>query len=173
MIGQLINLTNLNISSNKLTILPSMIRQLINLKELNISSNRLTSLPEFLGGLPNLVSLIISNNPLPKEILQLGDSNKLIPYLRDLIDKGVINRSFKIMVVGHEKVGKSSTINTMKQNWHPDTKNAVRGRKTEKIEIIDVTYNEIDIKFWDFPGQMEYYASHQFFISTGNSTLIF
>jgi len=136
--------------------------------------NKLSLLPEFLGGLPNLVSLIISNNPLPKEILQLGDSNKLIPYLRDLIGKGVINRSFKIMVVGHEKVGKSSTINAMMQNWQvPETKNATRGKKTEKIEIFDFNYNEIDFKFWDFPGQMEYYASHQFFISTGNSTLIF
>ena len=73
-IGQLTNLIEFGLSSNKLTSLPPEISQLIKLKTLNLSSNQLSSLPSEIGQLIELKELNLSNNKLsslPSEIGQL------------------------------------------------------------------------------------------------------
>jgi Leucine-rich repeat (LRR) protein len=73
-IGQLINLTYLNINGNKLTHLPNYIAHLINLNELYISFNELTHLPDSIAQLTNLTELRLSGNKLtllPHSIGQL------------------------------------------------------------------------------------------------------
>jgi Leucine-rich repeat (LRR) protein len=63
-IGNLVNLTELSVSRNKLTSLPETIGNLVNLKKLIASNNDLTSLPETIGDLINLTELEVSNNNL-------------------------------------------------------------------------------------------------------------
>ncbi len=79
-IGQLIDLTELDLFNNKLTELPKEIGQLTNLTRLNLNSNKLTELPKEIGQLTNLTTLILKNNQLselPKEIIKLTNLNIL------------------------------------------------------------------------------------------------
>jgi internalin A len=79
-IGQLTNLTSLNLSSNQLCQLPDAIGQLINLNYLSLRSNQLTSLPESIGQLIRLEILDLSNNnltALPDSIGQLTNLTTL------------------------------------------------------------------------------------------------
>ena len=60
----LTNLTNLNLSSNELTVLPDSIKYLTELTNLNLSYNKLTVLPDNIGYLTKLTNLILSSNSL-------------------------------------------------------------------------------------------------------------
>jgi Leucine-rich repeat (LRR) protein len=73
-IGQLQNLTSLSLSHNKLSVLPSEIGQLQSLTSLFLSYNKLSILPSEIGQLQSLTSLDLSDNKLsvlPSEIGQL------------------------------------------------------------------------------------------------------
>ncbi len=61
-IGQLKNLTTLNLSNNSLTGLPAELGQLSKLEILNVSNNKLTGLPMELGNLTQLKVLDVSGN---------------------------------------------------------------------------------------------------------------
>jgi Leucine-rich repeat (LRR) protein len=79
-IGQLTNLTSLDLCDNNLTILPKEIGQLTNLTSLNLWHNELTILPKDIGQLTNLTSLYLNSNKLtslPKEIVQLTNLTSL------------------------------------------------------------------------------------------------
>ena len=79
-IGQLVNLTSIYASDNRLEALPESISQLTKLKFLNISSNQLETLPESIGQLTKLTNLDISDNKLttlPESIGQLTNLKKL------------------------------------------------------------------------------------------------
>jgi Leucine-rich repeat (LRR) protein len=62
-IGQLKNLTYLDLSGNALTGLPAELGQLTKLVTLDVSNNRLTGLPNELGNLTQLRVFDISGNP--------------------------------------------------------------------------------------------------------------
>jgi internalin A len=73
-IGQLVNLTHLNLSLNQLAGLPPEIGQLVNLTHLDLSINKLTQLPPEIGQLVRLTHLDFRFNQiasLPPEIGQL------------------------------------------------------------------------------------------------------
>jgi hypothetical protein len=83
-IGNLTNLTVLNLQSNQLTgEIPSWIGNLTNLTQLYLYSNLLTGeIPPEIGSLTNLSSLVLSNNQLageiPQEVCDLIESNNWI-----------------------------------------------------------------------------------------------
>jgi len=79
-IGQLTNLTELDLSGNPLTSVPKELGQLTNLEVLDLGGNQLTSVPKELGQLTNLTELDLRNNQLtsvPKELGQLTNLTKL------------------------------------------------------------------------------------------------
>jgi len=79
-IGRLSNLTDLNLSSNRLTTLPESIGKLSNLTNLNLFNNKLTTLPNSIKNLKKLRYLDLSRNyftTLPKVIGQLTSLKKL------------------------------------------------------------------------------------------------
>ncbi len=90
-IGDLINLSYLNLNGNGLNTLPENIGNLKKLKELNIRDNNLSILPESIGNLKELKELDIGDNylkVLPESIgnlkelkeLNIGDNNlKILP----------------------------------------------------------------------------------------------
>ncbi|MBE7549636.1 MAG: GTP-binding protein [Anaerolineales bacterium] len=74
-IGQLSNLTELDLNWNELTSLPPQLGQLSNLKTLIVSHNKLFTLPPEIGQISDLRTLIISYNKLtvlPIEVSQLS-----------------------------------------------------------------------------------------------------
>jgi len=79
-IGQLTNLTKLDLSGNKLAALPREIGKLTKLNELNLSDNKLATLPRELYQIKDLVVLDLSANELttlPPEIGQLTKLTRL------------------------------------------------------------------------------------------------
>jgi internalin A len=73
-IGQLVDLTGLDLSQNQLTALPKELCQLVNLMALDLSQNQLTALPKELGQLASLNRLYLYQNQLksiPNELGQL------------------------------------------------------------------------------------------------------
>ena len=71
-IKNLTNLTSLHLGDNYFNELPNSIESLTNLSNLNLSFNNLTSLPKFIGNLSNLKTLNLSNNSFtlfPNELL--------------------------------------------------------------------------------------------------------
>ena len=79
-IGQLKELTWLNLRRNELSALPESLGQLKRLQELHIGSNQLSSVPEWLGQLDNLNALGLAANQLsslPESLGQLKQLNFL------------------------------------------------------------------------------------------------
>ena len=75
-IGQLVNMTDLYLGGNELTVIPPEIGNLINLQSLYLYENLLTSIPTEIGNLINLTTLDIGYNQisgLPNEIYLLNN----------------------------------------------------------------------------------------------------
>ena len=73
-IGDLTNLTSLDLMYNQLTNLPNSIGHLTRLTQLDLIYNQLTSLPETIGNLTNLTELHLSENPISqKEKIRLQE----------------------------------------------------------------------------------------------------
>ncbi|CAG8441253.1 6977_t:CDS:10 [Diversispora eburnea] len=79
-------LKNINISGNKLSVLPSDLGMLTNLKELLLFDNNIVTLPYELGTLYQLETLGIEGNPISeaiKSLLQKEGTTAVISFLRD------------------------------------------------------------------------------------------
>jgi leucine-rich repeat protein SHOC2 len=83
-IGKITNLIWLNLSDNELTHLPNSIGNLTNLTTLNLNTNRLTSLPDSIGNITNLASLYLGGNHLTSLPNSIGDLTNLASL--DLFD---------------------------------------------------------------------------------------
>ncbi len=76
-IGQLTNLTSLDLSNNLLRVLPSEIGQLTNLRELDLRHNEFTTLPIEIVQLKQLQKLGVSNNQLSCLPAQINELSQL------------------------------------------------------------------------------------------------
>ena len=80
-IGQLVNMTDLFLGGNDLTIIPPEIGNLSNLQSLYLYDNEFTSIPPEIGNLTNLITLDIGYNQLtgeiPPAVCNLLESNNL------------------------------------------------------------------------------------------------
>ena len=104
------SLTSLAIASLGLTVLPETLTACSTLTELDVSGNTLTELPSFLGRLP-LAQLQYAGNEItapPQEIMALGTPD-ILAYLRVLAEGASKCYRSKLMLVGLGGAGKTSS----------------------------------------------------------------
>lgn len=185
-IEQLTGLTFLILSENQLGILPDNIKKLVSLRYLLLDNNQLTSLPNSIGELEQLRLLEIGNNKLtlvPESIKHLKLLNQLTlignplqfpdPLFHELtpeekiqtliaIQNSVLKplKQAKILVVGDERVGKTSVINRLLGNPHNDNQTTTQG-----IDISELDFGGFTTNIWDFAGQELTHQTHQFFLT--------
>lgn len=186
------NITKLDLSENLLfevtSPLMAKLSEMVELKELNLSSNYLSSLPDEIANL-KLSSLNLSNNELETVPCSLSNmttlknlnlrGNRFAPYLADnLIKKSLPKvmeflkenhepvktwKRLKILVVGKENVGKTCLIRRI-QN-----KDYTRNMSTDGVQIQEVSLSslksKIDLCIYDLGGQEVFYPTHNFFLT--------
>jgi len=154
-IKQLPKLEFLLIHHNNLSVLPNDIfSRLPELSTLDISYNKISHLPVELGKLQTIKTLKVAGNPWrfpPPEIIAQGVSS-LIEYLRSMLGQdALLNNQLSLMVVGHEKSGKTSVVKGLveKRECSQDisylTSSSSSSASSSMIDIIGMREN---IKLW-------------------------
>lgn len=169
-IGILRYLEVLKLSDNNLQYLPYELESLQYLHELHIWGNPLTQIPnhsEIFGTKESFHHQSFHDTPLVNYLRYLKSCNQ---------EKVVINKA-KLMIVGNEKVGKTTLLQSLihhsKQKSFSDSSSSNKlyePHLTDGITITDVDlYDKTETKFslsaWDFAGQDVYLTTHVFFLS--------
>ena len=153
--------------------------QLTNLTSLNLSDNQLTDLPVWIQKLAYIQSVDLRQNPLPIPPEILGDKNRLFDDPNPLADvlkfyyqsqnKSASTPLYeaKLLILGEGEAGKMSLARKLVD---PDYELDKKETSTEGIEVIPYEFEQSDgqscrINIWDFGGQEIYHATHQFFLS--------
>ena len=174
-LGRLQNLQKLDISANQLNSIPHELGQLQNLQELNISHNQLFSVPPELGNLTNLKDLRLEDNPLtspPPEIVQQG-TKAVLAFLQKLKEDQqqkteVRQWVSKLVVVGEGGVGKSCLLKRLLgENYNPAEVAKTRAFEQSVLKRSHPQFKNETMRLntWDFGGQKEYHATHQYFLT--------
>ncbi|MCY7391975.1 MAG: GTP-binding protein, partial [Leptolyngbyaceae cyanobacterium CAN_BIN12] len=173
-IGNLTNLTELDLSSNQISEIPAVIGNLTNLTQLSLSSNQISEIPACLEALPKLTRLDLRRNPLPisPEILgpadlkqKPGSVDAIFNYLRQLRSGNVrpLNEA-KLLLIGQGSVGKTSLINRLIHNSFNPIQSQTDGLNVQTWNV-QVNNKDVRLNVWDFGGQEIYHATHQFFLT--------
>jgi hypothetical protein len=168
-LGGLTALTTLGLGGNRLAALPEWLGGLTALTTLYLGGNRLAALPESLGGLTTLYTLDLDGNPLvspPADVAAAG-TEAVLAFLRAGRAGSVRQWSAKLMVVGQERVGKTSLVKALAGREHDPGEPTTHGLRVEPLDLPhpgepDVT---MAVSVWDFGGQDIYHATHQFFLT--------
>jgi Leucine-rich repeat (LRR) protein len=127
-IGELKNLTQIDLRSNQLKELPSQIGGLENLTDLNLGYNQITSLPSQISNLKNLKILRLSANQF--SITELNKSLALLPQLEELNLGDLGLTTLPTAVVGFTKLRKLYL-----KNYDEDKKNPNKFSEEEQEKI--------------------------------------
>ena len=164
-LGELKSLTELAVNYNQLTALPKNLGELKSLTELDASNNQLTALPTSASKLQNLQRFFVNNNPINKNIHQLAnklDPQSKISYLLEIQKPETCQlKEAKVLVLGDERVGKTSLINRIFGRDMDENQQTTLGIDIERFKL----KNDITINIWDFAGQEIAHQTHQFFLS--------
>jgi internalin A len=184
-IGQLTSLQDLDLGRNELTNLPPEIGQLTSLQRLDLGDNeKLTSLPPEIGRLTRLRELELVEDEMvdeygdvkghlprylripPPEIVD-GGTEAILAYLREL-DKAQVERyEAKLMIVGEERMGKSSLVRALQGLRFDPSQSPTEGIDIATLQLAHPTLTDkhITLHMWDLGGQLIYQATHQFFFT--------
>lgn len=194
-IAQLQNLTSLNLVENNIGVEGAQaIAQLQNLTSLNLSVNKIGTegarvLLDSLLSIENINSIRelglqnnnISEQILPSEVLEISDAQSILAVYRRFLFSAKhetlqpLNEA-KLLIVGHEFVGKTSLIKYLIDQESCDENE----KKTEGVEIrekIDTKIwfpesENIILNVWDFGGQLMMHQTHRFFFTQRSLYLI-
>lgn len=156
----------LDLGKNSILKIPMEISNLNSLDSLYLHCNKIKDLPSSFSELKSLQYLVLSGNPISKYLREIESElnpKELITYLLSLQKEGTkpLNEA-KILVVGDERVGKTSVINRIIGNPHNPNQVSTQG-----IDIQNhVLSNNIKANIWDFAGQEITHQTHQFFLSS-------
>ncbi|CAL1529200.1 unnamed protein product [Lymnaea stagnalis] len=191
------NLLELNLSRNQLSNLPSDIGELTSLKILSLTGNsKLKDLPPKLGLLKNLWKLELELCPLDGAIQDFLLNSRfpvkdILGFLQSVLEESTEYNCMNLMLVGFHKIGKTSLLQRLcergKIKAHPthwrDRVNKSEGSKQSSLlSTVGIDINElvldrrsrgaVHFRTWDFGGQREYYATHQYFLSPRSLYLV-
>ena len=184
--GKLENLEYLSINENKLSQLP---KTFINLKKLlhidlsenlftdfpiglcmldeidfiNIQNNNIQTIPEELKNTTRLRNFFIHGNPInfPDPSFHSLNAQEMIQTLLAMQSSTLkALKQAKILVVGDERVGKTSIINRLVGNPHDENQKSTQG-----IDISELEFSNFKTNIWDFAGQELTHQTHQFFLT--------
>ncbi|KAH3758928.1 leucine-rich repeat-containing protein [Pelomyxa schiedti] len=165
-LGELQNLLNIDLSHNMLVNVPCSFYKLKQVELLNVEYNRIDRIYPFFGH--HKMKLKFGHNPLKQIPFMAKTSCKqLKSYLRDLDVNSRVWDRVRLLVVGEEAAGKTSLIKRIQYNKFQRDSLATNG-----IEVSRKNFNIGDglgsVKFdcWDFGGQICFYPTHQFFLSS-------
>jgi internalin A len=168
-------LTELDLRDNQLTFLPEGLGGLTRLTRLNLIGNQLTTLPESVGDLTALTSLHLDDNPLvsPRADVVEAGTRAVLAFLRAGRAGLVRQWSAKLMVVGQERVGKTSLVGALAGRRHDPAEPTTHGLRVEALSLPHPAEpgTIMSLSVWDFGGQDIYHATHQFFL-TGQSVFL-
>ncbi|XP_041363499.1 leucine-rich repeat serine/threonine-protein kinase 1-like [Gigantopelta aegis] len=192
-------LSELDVSSNSLTSLPSEIGEHSNLKVLYLNCNRaLKELPPRLGMLKQLWKLEVQCCSLEGAIQDFIRNSPcsvkdILGFLLSVFEESTEYNCMNLMLVGSHKIGKTSLLHKLRNegktpfkvsHWRERVSNMkpVKTEKDELLSTVGIDINELIIKrsndcvvnfrTWDFGGQREYYATHQYFLSPRSLYLV-
>ncbi|KAB7496364.1 Leucine-rich repeat serine/threonine-protein kinase 1 [Armadillidium nasatum] len=193
------SLSMLDISNNRLRELPINLHDLTNLSVLNIAGNRdITELPPEMGLLSRLWNLNTRGCSLQEPLKSMIDSKKyktmdVIGYLKSILEDARPYARMKLMIVGVQGIGKTSLLEQLrhegsgsykKKPVENGNKNKIQEQPKEQlcqllesILVIGFMRRKFEVKVimvptWDFGGQKEYYATHQYFLSKRSLYLV-
>lgn len=105
-------------NDNALVELPVDIGLLTSLEELRVHNNKLSQLPVSVSALSRLRRITFTGNPLiniPSDFPERAADVR--QYLSSLQEDPVINSTVKLVVVGQERVGKTSLLKAIKRTF--------------------------------------------------------
>ena len=160
---ELKSLAILAANDNSINAIPEAIGYSEELEFLKLSSNRIKKLPDSLLKLEKLFIFDIQDNLLPIPDLsfhELNPKEKIQTLLAIQNSKSSPLKQAKVLVVGDERVGKTSIINRLLGNQHNENQTSTQG-----IDISSLDFNEYKAHIWDFAGQELTHQTHQFFLT--------
>ena len=175
----------MDLSDNKISVLPDYIGNLTSLVNLNLSNNRdLNNLPPALGRLKLCFQLGVDNlrlnNPQFQSIEGMSKTKSILNYLRTELRNSVPSRHMKLMVVGLAGQGKTTLLQVLKNG--PLKNDSHRTTATNGIEINKWNLGgketriklgpQMEFSTWDLGGQEVYYATHQCFLTKNTLYLL-
>ena len=193
------HVTLLDLSNNKIESIPLSIAHHAQLAELKISNNSIRELPSEMGLMKKLWFLDFSGCPVETTLSSLlGDKAKktasVLGYLKSVHEEATTFNRMKLMFVGVQGIGKTTLLTQLRreegcklpttgchwtQRMHSKVKNT--DHKGENISTVGVDIGDLVIRrkdrevvfrTWDFGGQREYYATHQYFLTKRSLYLV-
>jgi serine/threonine protein kinase/GTPase SAR1 family protein len=163
---QTASLRQLRIAANPMSKLPLTVSLCDGLQSLDISDTKITFLPNEVGRLTNLVELNTEHlditDPNPSLVKAPRDC---VRYLRQRLRGSEPYFKMKMMIVGYANRGKSTLVARLQGV-------DIGNLSTVGIDLREWSYSpsvlgkpKFTFQIWDFGGQVEYYATHQCFLS--------
>ena len=162
----------LRVRCPRLREMPSSLGRLISLKTLDLRNNAvLKELPVTLCTLKSLKNIYVSGCPSlhtpPKHVIVRG-TDAMLQFLRDL-DKGEApSHLIKVVLLGDQRAGKSSLVDSLVQGKHAPMRPS--NDRTVGIEVRRWRLGRqspVVANIYDAAGQRVYRATHGFFMSPG------
>jgi len=174
-ISKIINLSRINLESNKVRIVHENLSELRHLKYLNLNNNNLKDLSEKIANMEGLLELNLSDNPfdlLPPEIVARG-IDSIRNFFKELKEQDFIYE-VKLILVGEGRVGKTCISRALiEDDFKLEEEESTEGINIDrwiipKPEIQSINgkiERDFQINIWDFGGQEIYHSTHQFFLT--------
>ncbi|KAK3770733.1 hypothetical protein RRG08_011777 [Elysia crispata] len=191
------NISELDLSCNKLTSLSPDIGEHVSLKILTLRGNtKLKELPPKLGLLKSLWKLELELCPLDGAIQDFILNSRypvkdILGFLQSVLEESTVYNSMNLMFVGFHSIGKTSLLQKLCErgrtlqkstHWRDRVNKEVGKKQTTLLSTVGIDINELLLekrtkgpvvfRTWDFGGQKEYYATHQYFLSPRSLYLV-
>ncbi len=179
------NLTSLDVGNNPALVnVPSSISHLLNLKFLDVSGcQNLCSFPDEILDLKNTLHEIVAKDctemMFPSSSIVQRGAKEIYNFIEKALGQSPLKR-VKVLFLGNGRTGKTSLLSALAKqplrpgDAGPDSTLGVNVNTLENIfQRAESWYERLpDITFWDFAGQLEYSAAHDFFMSSRQAVYV-